>query len=375
MVEFAIILPVLALLLVIAIDFGRAFFGWVGVHNASRIAANAAATGPDHWKAPGNAGGQNAYRQLVLNDLRGLNCAPPAALDSNGNGQWDLNEIPPPTFENKPGTSFSADAYEIGDHAVATIRCAFDVITPLAGAIIGDPLEIAATSEFMVRGGLINGIPVGPAPPPAGCTDQVVPNLVGQSVAAARTSWTNAGFTGAFSPSSGSDTDVVSAQTTTPSSSPNDCLVATASVVVTHAPSGPCSGTDVQVPSLVGLTVAQARSTWTAEGFTGSFSPSSGSDSNVVSSQTTVPASSPGDCVAPTTSVTVAHAAPPPPKCTMPELIGQKANAGQATFSGAGFTGSYTISRPPQGNYDITSQSLSFGQEYDCTSNVVVAGN
>ena len=40
MVEFALVLPLLVVLLVMAIDFGRVFFQWVGVTNASRIGAN-----------------------------------------------------------------------------------------------------------------------------------------------------------------------------------------------------------------------------------------------------------------------------------------------------------------------------------------------
>lgn len=373
MVEFAIILPVLALLLVMAIDFGRVFFGWVGVHNAARIAANAAASDPDAWEPPGQAGGKNAYRLAVLNDLRSLNCTPPASLDADGDGAWDLTEIPDPVFENR-STSFSAALYEVGDQAVATIPCSFQVITPLAGAIVGNPVDIVATAEFMVRSGVINGIPTGPAPPPASCVDKVVPNLVGMSVAAARTAWANAGFTGAFSPATGSDTDIVTAQTTTPSSSPNDCLVSTASVVVTHAPSTACTAPDVSVPNLVGLTVDQARSTWSAD-FTGTFTPATGSGTDTVDGQTTNPASSPGDCVDPATDVTVTHSAPPPTTCTMPQLVGLNVNAGQSAFTTAGFTGSYTANSPPGGNYQIKSQSLTFGQDYACTADVVVAGN
>ncbi|MGH2463352.1 MAG: TadE/TadG family type IV pilus assembly protein, partial [Candidatus Limnocylindria bacterium] len=37
LVEFAIILPFLMLVLLMAVDFGRVFFGWVGLANASRI--------------------------------------------------------------------------------------------------------------------------------------------------------------------------------------------------------------------------------------------------------------------------------------------------------------------------------------------------
>ena len=39
MVEFALVLPLLALLLVVAIDFGRVFFGWVSLTNAARVGA------------------------------------------------------------------------------------------------------------------------------------------------------------------------------------------------------------------------------------------------------------------------------------------------------------------------------------------------
>ena len=369
MVEFALILPILALLLVMTIDLGRVFFGWVGLQNATRIAANAAASNPDAWNPPGEIGGQNAYRQAVLNDLRALNCERP------GGGAWTLATIPQPTFTSMP-TGFTADAYEVGDHAGVTIYCEFDLITPLAAAIVGQPVSIVATAEFMVRGGEINGIPAGPAPPPPGCVDKVVPNLIGLSVSGARTSWLNAGFTGAFNPATGSDTEIVSSQTTTPSSIPNDCLVATASVIVAHSAASTCSGTQVEVPGLTGLSVAQARTTWTASGFdAGTFSPATGSDTNIVSGQTTSPSSVPGQCREPNTTVTVTHSAPPPPQCSMPQLIGKRVNVGQTDFGTAGFTGTYTVSRPPSGNYNITTQSLVGGQQYACTSGVTVAGN
>ena len=370
MVEFALILPLLALLLVMAIDFGRVFFGFVGLNNAARIAANAAASNPDAWEPPGNVGGQAAYRQAVLNELNGLNC------EKADGTAFTLADIPVPTFENMP-TGFSAgDVYEVGDHAVVALDCYFELITPLAGAIVGQPVHIVAGTEFMVRGGEINGIPIGPAPPPTGCIDQVVPNLIGLSVQAARTAWSNAGFTGAFDPATGDDTNVVTGQTTTPPSMPNDCLVATASVLVTHATTGGCTGTEIEVPSLVGLTVLQARSTWSAAGFdAGTFTPASGSDSDIVDSQSTLPTTTPGECAEPDTTVTVVHSAPPPPQCTMPQLLGQRVNTGLNTFQTAGFTGAYTITEPPNGNYIITSQSLVGGQKFACSSGVVVAGN
>jgi Flp pilus assembly protein TadG len=46
LVEFALVLPVLLFLVVIAIDFGRLFFSSVQIHNAAREAANYAASAP-----------------------------------------------------------------------------------------------------------------------------------------------------------------------------------------------------------------------------------------------------------------------------------------------------------------------------------------
>jgi hypothetical protein len=59
-------------------------------------------------------------------------------------------------------------------------------------------------------------------------------------------------------------------------------------------------------------------------------------------------------------------------QCTAPQLIGLKVNAGQSPYTVAGFTGTYTINRPPAGNYTIGSQSLVGGTIYVCSSNMTV---
>ncbi len=371
MVEFALILPILVLLLLLAVDFGRVFFGWVAVNNASRIAANEAAFHPEAWEGSGNAQLKLIYRNQVLQDLQSINCAPP------GGGTWQTSDIPDPEYLDQPGSP-TTNQYELGDHVRVTLTCDFSFLTPLVGAIVGNPMPIGAASEFSLKGGEINGIPVGNGPP-AGCLDKFVPNMVGTSVAAARAAWTTAGFTGAFTPASGQDTETVIAQNTTPASSPGGCLVATALVTVTTSGPPPCTNPNATVPNLVGLTVSSARSTWTAAGFNNNtFSPASGSDSDMVTSQTTSPSSNAGDCVAKTTSVTVAHTPPAPtpvPNCVMPQLIGNaKANAAAAVFHAAGFTGAVTITHPPKGNYNVTTQSLVAGQSYPCNSTLTVGG-
>jgi beta-lactam-binding protein with PASTA domain len=370
LVEFALILPVLVMLLLLAIDFGRVFFGWVALNNASRIAANEAAFHPEAWEGSGNAQLKGIYRNQVTQDLQSINCAPA------GGGVWQTADVPDPTYIDEPSTP-TVDAYEIGDHVRVTLTCHFSFLTPLVGFFMGDPMPIQAASEFSIKGGEINGIPVGNAPP-GGCLDKQVPNMVGISVSAARSAWTSAGFTGAFSPASGQDTETVATQNTTPASNPGDCLVATATVVVTTNGPPACTNPNATVPNLVGLTVTQARTTWSAAGFNNNtFSPASGSDSDQVTGQTTSPSSSPGDCRPKTTTVTVTHTPPAPtpvPNCTMPQLFGTRANSASGVFRTAGFTGVVTITHPPRGNYNITTQSLVAGQSYPCTSGLTVGG-
>jgi hypothetical protein len=179
LVEMAIILPVLVLLLLLAVDFGRVFFGWVGLNNAVRIAANEAGFNPQAWNNPVWIGLQDVYRAQVLQDMEAVNCAPA------GGGDWETADIPDPTFVNQTGTP-TADAYEIGDHAKVEMTCHFTFLTPLVGSIVGDPMAISASAEFPVKGGKINDVPVLPEPsasPPGEEEDLCnVPELFGLRV-------------------------------------------------------------------------------------------------------------------------------------------------------------------------------------------------
>ena len=366
MVEFALILPLLALLLVMALDVGRVFFGWVGLHNAARVAANEAGFSPDAWSGAGIASKQADYRQMVANDLNAMNCFP---LDMQ---PWEPLDVPDPTFENKQGT---ADAYEIGDHAVVELNCQFDLIFPLAEGILGDRLTISAASQFAVRGGLIAGVPVGPAPPPGStptcATGAIVPLLRGMSVAEARVAWSVATFTGTFAPPTGaSDAEIVEDQNTSPATIAGDCAPKTTSVTVTHSPAPTCAAGEVVVPSLITLTVADARDKWDDAGFTGSFTPVTGDDDQIVSSQSTSTGRQAGQCSTETTLVIVGHQPPTAATCTAPDMTGATKSAANAAYSAASFTGAFKSTGPGSGT--VTSQSLVGGQPYACTSGVTV---
>ena len=62
LVEFAITIPVLLLILLIVIDAGRLFYGYVALQNASRVAASYAADHADSWP---NGASDQASRMTV----------------------------------------------------------------------------------------------------------------------------------------------------------------------------------------------------------------------------------------------------------------------------------------------------------------------
>ena len=371
MVEMALIIPIMMLLLVLALDFGRVFFGWVGLHNAARIAANDAAAHASAWDTDADAQDaefQARYFELVERDLESLNCK----VDTDGDGDL-ADDLPDPVFTNRSQT---ADPYELGDLVQVDLACDFEFITPLASIFLGDPFEIGAGAHFHVLGE-INGIPIGGTPPSSGCLDNELPNMVGVTVAIARDMWVDAGFLSTnFTPdtSAGRDDETVTAVSTTPAPSTGNCLVATASVVITSDPAEICTPPEIAVPNLIGMTVGDARTAWDVD-FDGPFSPASGFSAEVVESQNLT------GCAEPDESITVTHgpaAPPPPPMCDMPQLVNQKVSAAKSLWTTEGFAPANFSALPAtQGlgntDYKVGWQSLVGGQEYLCSASVTVA--
>ena len=228
MVEFALVLPVLLLLLVLAIDFGRVFYGWVALNNATRIAADRAAHVPDAWPAgsdPIKAGQRSLYQSTVNGDLRSINCNVPGTI---------------------PDPSFPAGKDD-GDPAVVQLACTFSLLTPLANGILGGGVALSAESQFAIsRLAATNPPPPttgGPPPPAPTCaaTEARVPDLVGKKMSDAKDAWTGAGFTGAFSPAvtttgpGQNKNKIVQTQVVNPATAVDACAPKTATVTVTHS--------------------------------------------------------------------------------------------------------------------------------------------
>jgi Flp pilus assembly protein TadG len=136
--EFALVLPVLLLIVLLGLDLGRAFFSWVTLNNAARVAANYAGLNPDASFAAASA-----YDTLVRSDASNAACVVAAGAP------------PQPVFTDS-ALDANATTKDLGDDVTVTISCPFRVITPLVGGIIGNPLTISASSRFTVRIGPFN---------------------------------------------------------------------------------------------------------------------------------------------------------------------------------------------------------------------------
>jgi PKD repeat protein len=121
------------LILLIAIDFGRVFLGWIELNNAARIAANYAASGQ-----PPLTGAQlTQYEAIVAKETVGINCDLP-------------NPIPAPTFP-------SGNA--VGGQAVVDLTCVFHPITPFIQSVLGGSgVNVAASANFPIRAGVLTNL-------------------------------------------------------------------------------------------------------------------------------------------------------------------------------------------------------------------------
>ena len=200
LVEFCLVLPMLLLILLFGLDFGRVFLGWVELNNVAREAADYAAQNPGAWNTnTPDAAAQAEYRRLVTADASGINCSLPSP-------------IPAPSFPDG-----SNGAHPIGELVSAQFTCKFQLITPIISNIVGTNglLSVSASAAFPVTYGTIQGIPVGtavptstpspspsvnpsaspsPSPSPSAVPSCIVPTLTGLQTNKAQAPWTAAGF-------------------------------------------------------------------------------------------------------------------------------------------------------------------------------------
>jgi PKD repeat protein len=175
LVELSLMLPMLLLLVVVALDFGRIYLGYINVQNMARIAANLAANNPLAWSTTVDANLQLRYRNEILEDATQSNCQLPVV----GGKQV----IPDPVFTdtNADGTSVG-----LGDRVTVAISCKFTVATPLIANILGGTVDVTAESDFPVKAGMTSVVvsgSTGGTPPPSNTNPPVAAFIANGAVA------------------------------------------------------------------------------------------------------------------------------------------------------------------------------------------------
>jgi Flp pilus assembly protein TadG len=139
-VEFAIILPVFLIFLLMAIDFGRLFFTYVQVSNAAREAAN--------------------YGAVQPTDTSGMQARAVQEKNSQTQGEGALEPIGT-VCKNPAGTTITcasaAGGTGAGNILTVTVTQRFSFITPLVTNFFGGPLPVSADASTAVLGSAVGG--------------------------------------------------------------------------------------------------------------------------------------------------------------------------------------------------------------------------
>jgi PKD repeat protein len=143
-VEFAVILPLFLMLLLIAVDFGRAFFSYVALNNAAREAAAYGASGNDDY----------GYSRAV--DSAGMLSAAQAEANvqtQSGQGALDMDV----TCHNSAGieigcatTSDSGGGGGTGNTITVSLTERFTFLTPFIGDVFGGGITMHSSSTATI---------------------------------------------------------------------------------------------------------------------------------------------------------------------------------------------------------------------------------
>jgi PKD repeat protein len=388
LVEFAMVLPILLLLTLTALDFGRVYLGYINLQNMARIAANYAANNPDAWAGTGNAEKQLAYQNQILGDAVASNCDLPVVAGTK--------TAPAPVF-----TDWDADGIpEIGDIARVNMTCRFGIITPVIQNIVGGSIAVSASSSFSVKSGMTttqagSGPGVAPVAAFTGNTATSPSSLTG-----------TAPFTVVFRDTSGGNPtawfwDFNDPSSATPTSTLQDPLGHTFTTTGTYLVSMTASNAWGSSTAFMGITVVAAtvvdftadrqsvvaggtvtfQDTSTAGGtvYAWTFGAGEGAGTGTTASHTY---NSPGNY---TVTHTVTYATGPltlsrtayitvvAGSCTVPSFNGIKRNNAQALWFARGFTGLVSDGvGAPSGNYIITAQSIVANSPVPCSSSIQV---
>jgi hypothetical protein len=333
LVEFALVLPILLLLLAGAIDLGRAYFSAISLENAVKEGAFFGARDPE-----------------CATDAT-TNCDDPGNVEARL--AVELHGLTPSSFQAKcfvPGTTDFSGAGKVladcedGDLYYVRAQVPFTLITPILSFLIGSPITLTSDATAVVitsfeqLGGEVTFPSATPAPTPGPGMCTVPDFTLGPTkLGDAATVWSvTAGFQAGNLTKIGPNGQDVSWQSV-PGGTVADC--ATQTIIVSNAP--------------------QATPTPTA-------SPT----------PTPTPAGTPTPTPAGTPAGTPTPTATPSTNCTVPVLTGVKITVSQGRWVQAGFiAANFSAVRPPNSDYNVVSQSLPVGASRPCLTTTVTVDN
>jgi len=365
-VELTLIVPVILLILMIGLDFGRVYLGWVSLNNTARIAANYAASNAALMSS-GNAGAIATYSDLIRGDALTTNCTP---------------VIAPPTYPGGTG---------LGNDAEVHISCQFSLFTPIISNVIGSPITVSASSVFPIRTGIISGTGGGA---PAVLASFTVSPSTGPAPLAVTFTDTSTGSPSTWSwdfdadgtPDSTSSGTQAFTYGTPGTYHPrltvsNGLSISSATMTVTvTVPPGPIAnftatpmtGSANLVVSFDNLSTGTNPLTylWNFGDGTTSTAKNPPTKSYPAGSWTVTLTVTDKDGLTSTAPKTIV-VGPAIPQCTVPTFKGKTSNQNQADWTAAGFNTTiiFNPARPPE--YTIAKQSLKAGTKQNCSGTVI----
>jgi len=330
LVEFALLVPIVLLLLLAGVDLGRVYFATVNLTNVSRVGANFAAQHPDAWQGTGDPVRQARYQQLMRSDARGIDCTLPGTM-------------PSPNFVDTGLSQF-----DLGSDVRVDLSCTFRLVTPLLGNLVGDGagnLNVTASTTFTIRSGSVSGVVIGGASPSPTATPTAAP-------------------TPSPSPTAAPTPDPSAGPTPTPTAAP--VVISFYGVPTSDDASGggpPGSADEDQIVGVPQLNVIFHNTTvgvsgnclWTfGDGTTSSSCGATVSKS--YSTQGTYDVS-----LSVNAQPAVTRSAYVFVGCKVPAFAGVRVNSAPGLWTGAGFAAGNFSTLPGVGNYKIGFQSLAGG--------------
>lgn len=152
--EFALLAPVLVIVMLIAVDLGRIYFAVVNMTNIARIGANFASQNAEAWQGTGNGTVQARYQTVMRSDATSIDCTLPSTL-------------PAPSF-----TASAPRTYSLGSPVRVELTCRFQLLSPFLYGLVGDSsggMTVRVSSNFQIRSGSVDGVTIGgnaPTPTP-----------------------------------------------------------------------------------------------------------------------------------------------------------------------------------------------------------------